>query len=202
MIWKPFLRVVDVYKSTLKDVADQVSAYDIVWNSKTVLTALFFLGELILIGIFICAIFFTPLITAFWLLIKLIASILDGLNFNKVVARQYELDFLTRVIASENYCELIEKLDKYATCYFGVINQLAFNFVVKNKSGSIDSIEEKISEYILKQEIMNDMFDDSFLNICEKEIIIKSIIYRSLLKINDGSSILRLKKNKLIIRIC
>lgn len=198
VIWKPLIDPINTYFSVWKTLIDSLLKDGVVLVNK-IFPTLLVLGMLILLGICLIVFFIMPLIP-FWILIKAIATIVDDLNFNRVVVYQYELEFLDRIAICEKYFELIEKLDKYADCFFGVINQLAYNYVVSYDLKNIDSIVEKIFEFICNNKIINYIVDDSFNSVCEKRSIIKSIIYRNFLKLNDKSSILVMHKRKFIIR--
>lgn len=138
-----------------------------------------------------------------WMFSTFLSAHLAGQNFSLIVAKQYEIDYIEKLSSSEKYFELIEKLDKFTDDFFGEINELAFSIAVREELKDIDSIEKRLAEkYISGNKMVNQVFNNSYFEICEKEIIIKSIIYRAFLKTKDEHKFHKLvmKKDKLSIK--
>lgn len=197
-IWRPVANIFSSYKDVW------IKLGDLFITNPSIVSNIFFqllyvIVLLILLGVFILICALLPMIP-FILLINIISAFLGGLDFDKIIVEQYELDFIDKISSNDRYFELIDKIDECSNSFFNVINQLTFNIVVRKGFETFDSVEEKLTEYILDNEIINKTFDQTFLSICTRKIIIKSIIYKVFLKTNSKSPNLILKKNILSIK--
>lgn len=143
----------------------------------------------------------TSAIVLVWIIIKAIYALstaIGGFDFNARVVKNYEMDLLEKIISNDNYFKIIEQLNAYEVRYFDVINSLIYNMVIREGAATIEDIETKLGEKlsnnqdIIRTKELCDFFDE--------ELIVKSIICRALLKINQKSSNLVMRKGKVFLK--
>ena len=156
-------------------------------------------AELVIIVICFIAIV-TPLIV--WATIKIIciiAALFGGTNFSIITIRQYEIDYLEKLALSDEYFSIAKEIDTYSNQFSDVINSLVYNTVIKNGYALTENIIDELKEKLIINPIIdqNDIFSTDLF---EKQIIVKSIICRVLLRMNDKKSRLLLKRSKIILK--
>lgn len=132
-------------------------------------------------------------------IINLVSTFLGGFNFSKMTMKQYEIDYLDKLILNEEYYRLIKEIDICSNKFFDVINSLTYNLAVKDGYALVENVicelERKLSAVSII--IHNDRFSTDLF---DKHIILKSIICRALLNMKEKHSNLVLKRNRIFMK--
>lgn len=167
-IFKLFLLNIDVVIHNLVDVLSIVLILIII---------------VVVIGIFLLFVLGTVM-----LFLNIIASFIGGYDFSKVVAKQYELEYINEIISCDMYFVLMETLKLLSREFKLNINQLVNNSVILNKSISVEDFEKEVEEKFMNNPHINALINNDMLKMWDKKIIIKSIIFRAILENNGNKS--------------
>lgn len=115
-----------------------------------------------------------------WLVVSvanIVSYFLSGPNTNRTMAKQYELSYIDQLISNNKFFEIRKNIHECAKEYVHVLEKLEDKDIVDNVS--MNFLEKEVEEKYLDSS--NTKFDKLTFETFDKELIIKSIIYRSFL---------------------
>ena len=133
--------------------------------------------------------------------VNVLVDAVDEIDFSRKVAKEYEKEFIQRIINGNEYNELIKTLDVYEEKFFEIICRLSYNYLMINrkKYETIDNLTTEIVKILLDNPILEKIEVEANL-LLDKKVLIKSLVHRAYLKVNDSSKWLQLKQDKLCLR--
>lgn len=154
-----------------------------------------------IIGLIVIVILFLLIIA--WVVnqgVDFFVLIFNGMNFNKKVIEEYEVDYIEKIAEKDAYPALIDALKLYEEGFFDIVNVLTYNYLIKNNKeyDTIDNIENELKMEFLNSSALEEL-EKMSLEICDKAIVIKSLIHRIYLKLNGKSQNLKLVNDKIYL---
>ncbi len=189
----PFIQICKLFYENLLNNPAWETGVSIIYKSVLYL--------LLLTSVIILIILITIII--YWLVIKFFVLFLGEMNFEKNVISEYENKFMDRICEENNYImyiEVIELLNAFEEKFFACIDLLSYNYMLKNNKEceTIVVLEQEAEKVLLNNPILEKF--DEYCCLWNKKILLKSLIYRVYRNINDKSTKLMLKEDKVYIK--